>query len=280
MLDYDVIVIGGGPAGLTAGIALGRAGHRTLLLERDLYGGALKHVELVEDHPDFPDGVSGAELAAAMAERAAAAGVELREAEATGLEVFSSTRWVGCEDGQGWSAAVVIVATGLRFEKLGIPGEERLLGRGVIDCVQCDAGLFRGRAVAVCGEGEHAVADARYLERLGVRVTTLPATLREIHGSERVEAVTFADAATGQQRTLPIDGVVIRAGSAPNTDALADVVELDSEGRVVTTPDLETTAPSVLAAGDVRAGSTLRVAAAIRDGTATAQRARELLATR
>lgn len=271
MFDYDVIVVGGGPAGLTTGLELSRAGHRTLLLERHVYGGNLQHVERVEE------GVSGADLASTLAERAAAAGLRMREAVVTGIEAFSGTRWVGCADGQGWSAAVVVVATGTRTRKLGIPGEDRLLGRGVIDCVPCDGALFRGRTVAVCGSDDFALADAEHLRRLDVRVIDLLATLQEIHGTDRVEAITYIDA-SGRRETLAVDGVVIRAGCEPNSGFLMGAVELDPDGRVITTAGLDTSAPAVLAAGDVRAGARGLVAAAVRDGTAAASRARELLA--
>jgi thioredoxin reductase (NADPH) len=286
MLDYDAVVVGGGPAGLTAGAHLARAGRRVLLLERELYGGGLQHVDQLED------GTGGAELASRLAEEAAAAGVVLREAEVTGIEVFSSTRWVTCEDGSGSSASVVIVAAGSRFRKLGIPGEEALVGRGVIHCVPCDGGLFIGRPVAVCGSDDHALADARYLARLGARVTLVPgeavagspgietrppASLEAILGTERVEGIVITEAGTGRRQTLEVAGVVIRAGSEPNTAFLEDVVDLDPAGRVIADDALQTSAPHVLAAGDARAGSRPLVVAAIEDGIAAARRAEELL---
>ena len=297
MLDYDAVIVGGGPAGLTAGTHLARAGRRVLLLERELYGGNLKNVDRLED------GTSGAELASRLAEQAAASGLQLREAEVTGIEVFSSTRWVGCGDGSGHSASVVILAAGSRFRKLGIPGEEPLLGRGVIDCVPCDGGFFIGMRVAVCGSDDHALADALHLAGLGARVTVLArsaglraarelqerviahpgietrhgVTLEAILGTDRVEGVTIA--ADGRRQTLEVAGVVVRVGSEPDTAFLEDVVELDGSRRVITDDALQASASCVLAAGDVRAGSQPSVAAAIQDGIAAARRAEELLST-
>jgi thioredoxin reductase (NADPH) len=291
VFDYDVVVVGGGPAGLTAGLHLSQARHRALLLEKELYGGNLKNVEVIEDYP-LPAGTTGAQLASQMAEQAAACGLRLQEAEVTGIEVFSSTRWVGCDGGRGYSAAVVIVATGTHFGKLGIPGEDRLLGRGVVDCTPCDGPFFRGRAVAVCGSDEHALADALYLAKLGASVTLLTTSadlrvppgidvrsgvsVQAILGADRVEGVALTDTTSGREETMSVDGVVVRVGSEPNTSFLADVVDLDPTGRVITA-GVETSAPQVLAAGDVRARSRPRIAAAVADGTAAALRAEALL---
>jgi thioredoxin reductase (NADPH) len=303
VFDYDVVIVGGGPAGLTAGLHMSRAGHRTLLLEKELFGGNLKNVDLIEDCPELPAGTTGAQLSSEMAERATSAGLRLQQAEVTGIEAFSSTRWVGCADGRGFSAAVVIVAAGSHFKKLGVPGEDLLLGRGVIDCTPCDAGFFKDRAVAVCGSGDHALADALYLAKLAASVTLLTRSLdlragtvrREralahprievryqadveaILGADRVEGVAFTDSTTGRRETLQVDGVVVRVGSEPSTGFLAEVVDLDSDGQVVTGAGLDTSTPGVLAAGDVRRGSSPRVAAAVQDGTAAALRAQELI---
>src|SRR5205823_4382606 len=204
----------------------------------------------------------------------------------------SSTRWVGCRDGRGYSAGVVILAAGSHFKKLGVPGEDLLLGRGVIDCTPCDAGLFKDRAVAVCGSDDHAQADALYLGKLAARVTLLTrspdlragaarhrsvldhpridvrhgANVEEILGRDRVVGVAFTDAKTGRRETLPVDGVVVRVGSEPSTGFLVDAVELEPGGQVVTGAGLETSAPGVLAAGDVRRGARPRVVAAVEDG--------------
>src|SRR5215472_1643988 len=301
--DYDVVIIGSGPAGLTAGLHLSRAGRRVLLLERGTFGGSLEDVDLIEDYPGFPGGVTGARLAAAMAEQAVAAGLDLQQGEAIGLELFSRGRWVVRDDGRSHSAGVVIVAAGTRFRKLGVPGEERLRGRGVIDCTPCDAGLFRGRAVAVYGSDDHALADALYLATLVGGVTVLAPTssvaagpplrdraaadpriaircgvrVDEIVGAERVEGLALRDVATGTTETLAVDGVVVRVGSEPNADGVGDDLDVDEGGRIVVNGAMETSAPFVLAAGDVRSGSRPRVAAAVGDGAAAAMRAEELL---
>jgi len=226
----------------------------------------------------------------------------LEEAEVTGIETYSGTRWVACDGGRGYSTSVVVVASGHRPRKLGLPGEERLLGRGVIDCVPCDGGLFRGRVVAVYGSGDHALADALHLAGLASRViliTTGPdldggGRLREralaeprievrcqtgleaIVGEERVEGIVLARMG-GERETVPVDGVVIRVGTMPNTEFVGDAVELDPDGRVLTGPALDTSAPFVLAAGDVRRGVQPRVGVAMADGAAAARRAVELL---
>jgi len=262
-------------------------------------------VDLVEDYPPLPTGTSGAQLASEMAEQAAGSGLRLQQAEVNGIEAFSSTRWVGFDGGSGYSAAVVIVAAGSRFKKLGVPGEEALRGRGVIDCTPCDGGFFRGRAVAVCGSDDHALADAVYLARLAARVTVLTRSpdlradaarrqraldhpgievrcgtnVEAILGGDRVEGLALTDVATGRRETLGVEGVVVRVGSRPNTEFLADVVELDPGGRVVTSGGVETSTPGVLAVGDVRSGSRPRVAAAVDDGTAAALRAEQLLSS-
>jgi thioredoxin reductase (NADPH) len=303
MLDYDAVIVGGGPAGLTAGLHLSQAGYRTLLLEREGFGGNLKHIEKVDDVPEVGAPLSGAQLASEMAERAVASGLRLEEAEAIGIETYSGTRWVACENGRGYSANVVIVASGRRPMKLGLPGEERLLGRGVIDCVPCDGGFFRGRVVAVYGSGDHALADALYLARLASKVilvtqatglegseplrertlaeprieVRLGRSLQAIAGHDQVEAIVLAQANNEGQETIPVDGIVVRIGSTPNTEFLEGLVELDASGQVIAGPNLDTSAPYVLAAGDVRSGAQPRVMAAIADGAAAAHRAAELL---
>lgn len=270
ILDYDVVIVGSGPAGLSAGSALCRCGYRTLVLERDIYGGALQHVDRIEDYAAYPDGISGADLATALLDRASADGAKLEQADVTGVEVFTRSRFVATSQGHGYSCSVVILAGGSRFRRLGLPAEERLRGRGVIDCTPCDAGFYVGKPVVVVGSGEYAERDARYFTSIGVDVQRLP-SLDAIIGEERVEQVVHAG------KEVPTAGVAIRIGTQPNTEWLADLLELDPDERVPINAVYETELGCVLAAGDLRSGSPGSVAAAIADGQAAATRTVALL---
>ena len=303
MFDYEVVIVGGGPAGLTAGGHLSRAGHRTLLLEKELFGGALQHTDRIDDYPRFHGGITGAQLASDMIEQATASGLRLEQAEASGVESFSRSRWVACTDGRGFSCGAVILAGGSRFRALGIPGEEQFRGRGVIDCTPCDGGFFVGKSVAVVGSNDYAIRDALHLAGLGVRVTLLAtggnldlsplwesrlaevpditiqhdATLEQIVGTERVEGVVYSKGQTMPREQLAAAGIAVRVGLAPNTEWLDDVVDLDACRRIVANADLATSAAYILACGDIRSGARATVATAVADGAAAAARASELL---
>ena len=292
-MDYDVAIVGGGPAGLTAGLRLRQAGYRAIVLEREMFGGALQHTDVVQDYPEAPDGITGAQLAAQMIEQATQQGVVLEQAEVNGVELFSRSRWVACSDGRGWSCAVVILAGGMHATRVGLANETKFVGRGVVDCTPCDGGFFVGRDVVIYGATEHALRDAAYLRDLGAHVTLLApeveppriegvqvragVRLKEIVGSDRVEAVRIATMDGGVEE-LTTYGVLVRTGFTPNTDYLDDIVDLDSSQRVSVNAQLETSAPLVLACGDIRSLARQRVAAAVSDGAAAAARAIELLA--
>jgi thioredoxin reductase (NADPH) len=157
MFDWDVVIIGGGPAGLSAGLYLGRANLRTVLLEKESFGGYITNVELIENYPGFAEGVSGAQLASEMVLQATKYGLKLEQTEVTGIELFSSSKWVACADGNGYTTGIVIIAGGSRLKKLGVPGEASLAGKGVFSCALCDGGKFVDRVVVVCGGGDAGV---------------------------------------------------------------------------------------------------------------------------
>jgi thioredoxin reductase (NADPH) len=302
--DYDVVIVGSGPAGLTAGLHLSRAGRRALVLEKDLFGGNLQHADRIDDYPEFPDGISGADLAGKMIDEATSNGVALESGDVSGLELFSKSRFVACSDGRGFSCGVVVLAGGTHYTKLGLDNEDRFRGRGVVDCTPCDGGFFVDRDVVVYGSNDYALRDALYLADLGSRVTlllpdgqadasaelqararsTAGITIREgarltaIEGTDRVEGVRCVAVDGGAEEHLDAYGVLVRVGMEPSTAELSDIVDLDEKGYIVTNAQLETSARYVLACGDIRSGAVRSVATSVADGAAAAARALELLA--
>jgi thioredoxin reductase (NADPH) len=303
MFDWDVIIIGGGPAGLTAGLYLGRAKLRALLVDKEGFGGYIKNVELIENYPGFADGVSGAQLASEMVNQASKYGVHLEQEEVTGIELFSKTRWVGCVNGKGYTTAVIIIAGGSRNKMLGVPGEESLQGKGVFNCAFCDGGHYADRVVAVCGGGDAGVTEALYMAKIASKVIlieaepklTATAVLQErvsanpklevlcgmrviaITGDDKVEGIEFEDTQGKIKEKIKVDGVLVHIGLEPNTGYLDGIVPLDSQGQIIVNEKMETEVPYIFAAGDVRSGSPRQVVTAVGDGAMAAISAQKLL---
>jgi thioredoxin reductase (NADPH) len=304
MFDWDVVIIGGGPAGLTAGLYLGRANRRTLLLDKDSFGGYIRNVESVDNYPGFADGIAGAELASGMVRQATKYGLQTELAEVTGIELFSGCRWVGCAGGQGYTTEIVIIAGGSRNRKLAVPGEESLRNKGVFSCALCDGGQFAGRTIAVCGGGDAGVSEALYMTKIASRVVLIEAEPKltatavlqerayanpklEIICGVRVDAITGDDRVKGIQLTgnpgkakrgtREVDGVLVQIGLEPNTDYLDGIVPLDSRGQIIVNGRMETEVPYILAAGDIRSGSPRQVVTAVGDGAIAAITAQGLL---
>jgi thioredoxin reductase (NADPH) len=300
--EYDVVVVGSGPAGLAAGLRLQRHGRRVVVLERESFGGTLPKIGHVDDYPGLAD-VTGADLSGAMLDQAHQSGLRIELDEVRGIESFSSSQWLECSGGTGYTTSLVIAATGVRPRPLGVPGEAELIGQGVMDCPVCDAGFFRGGVVAVCGAGDAAISEALYLSSVAGRVyllvpeDALAATaamaarvaaaenveircgvaVEAILGTGRVEALSVRHATSRQAERLPVDGVVARASFEPNTGWLASVGVLDERGYVCTDASLEAERPFLLVAGDVRRGAVQTIAAAVGAGTSAAERAVQLL---
>ena len=301
MFDWDVVIIGGGPAGLTAGLYLSRANRRALLLDKDTAGGYIRNIELIENYPGFADGISGAQLASKMVSQATKYGLQIETAEVTGIELFSSTRYVGCSRGQGFTTNIIIIAGGSKNKKLGVPGEEELAGKGVFECAFCDGGHYAGKVVAVCGGGDAGVTEALYMAKIASKVIlieampglTATAVLQDrvtadprievrcgmmveaINGTHKVEAIKLA--AGNKKETLKVDGVLVHIGQEPNTGYLEGIVPLDKQGQVIVNEKMETEVPDIFAAGDIRSGSPRQVVTAVGDGAIAAITAQRIL---
>jgi thioredoxin reductase (NADPH) len=300
---YDVVVAGGGIAGLTAGLVSARFGRSTLVLTGGAPGGLLLSIDKIEGIPGFADGVAGYELCPLAQEQAALSGAEFALAEAEGLEAQGES-WRVTAGGSEYLARAVIVATGSRLRALGVPGEERLTGRGVSHCASCDAPLLRDQVVGVVGGGDSALQEAltlaefasevivfhrrqelssqetyrrRVLEqpKISVRFGTV---VEEILGDEKVAAVRTREAATAAVADVELGGVFVYVGLEPNTELLEGGLQLDSAGCVPTDGRLRTELPGVFAAGILRSDSNGQAAGSIGDGTAAAIAADRYLA--
>lgn len=304
-VDYEIAVAGGGPAGLTAALFAARHGRSTVLLDSLGVGGSILNTERVEDFPGFPEGVPGFELAPRMQEQVMDAGGAFAMSEVRRLEPRGDDWSLVTDDGD-IGAAAVIVATGSRFRKLGVPREEEFEGRGLSTCASCDGPLYRERLVAVCGDGDSALLETLELVGHGVRVVLLHpgealagqetyrrrvqdsgqvelrhrTILEEILGDGEVEGIRVRDVGTGGSSTLPVAAVFANVGRVPNTSMLEGVVALDEHGHVRTDIWMRTEREGLFAAGDVRADAAGQAISAAGDGATAAVAAHRYLADR
>jgi len=299
---YDVIIAGAGPAGLTAGIYAARAGLHALILENLYPGGQISGAGTVENYPGFPEGVSGAELAARFKEQAEKLGASIETAEITEFALAGDIKVIKTADKE-FNAKTVVLAMGSGFRKLGLSGEKRLTGSGVSYCATCDGAFFKNRDVAVIGGGDTALHDALYLKAFAKRIylvhrrnefraqkalqdlvlkepeiePVLDSVTDEISGENFVESITVRNVKTGQTREIKVSGVFIAIGSAPNTEKVAGQVETDAAGYIITDADRRTSLPGVFAAGDIVSKSLRQVITAAADGAYAINSAKEYL---
>jgi thioredoxin reductase (NADPH) len=293
--EYDVVIAGGGVAGLTAALTSARAGRKTRVLTGPSLGGHLLSIERIDGYPGFPDGIPGYDLCPIIQEQAAAAGAEFDAMEATGVHVDEGRWRVTTGQGDVWARAVV-VATGTSLKTLGIPGEERLRGKGVSHCASCDAPLLRGRIVGVVGGGDSALQEALTLAQHVTRViilhrgrafTAQAAYVQQVQENPKIE-VRFATlveevvgnggltgirtraVSEGTAADLELAGLFVYVGLAPATTWLDSVPALDASGQIPVDGAMRSCLPGLFAAGTVRSGSAGRAAAAAGDGAIAA----------
>lgn len=301
---YDVVVVGSGPAGLTAALYAAREGLDTLVIERGGVGGQAGVTERLDNFPGFPEGVSGAEFADRLRAQAERFGVEILSAqEVTAVGVDGRFKSVTTGDGECYLAAAVLLALGSTYRRLGVPGEEDFIGSGVHFCATCDGAFYRGKDILVVGGGNSAGEEGVFLTRFARKVTiaTRDSALSaskvvqekvaenpqievitnsspsEFVGDSRLRSVVLTDTVTGDRREITPDGVFVFIGLSPNSDLVRGVVELDEFGFIQTDIGLQTSLPGVFAAGDVRAGSTKQAASAAGEGAAVALSIRRFL---
>ena len=299
--EYDIAIVGAGPAGMTAALYALRAGKTVLLLEGQAYGGQIIQSPKVENYPGAPE-IGGVELAEQMMGQIRALGVEM---------IAESVQRIHPEDNRFrmetsahvYAASAVILATGVGHRKLGVPGEEALIGRGVSFCATCDGMFFRRREVAVVGGGNTAVQDALVLAeicskvylihrrdsfraeahlmervRSSEKIEIIPDTVvTAIRGEMRLESLVLQNTKSGEERELAVAGLFEAVGTLPQNAAFADAVALDAEGYIPTDADCMTSTPGIFAAGDCRQKAVRQLTTATADGTVAALAAVEWL---
>jgi len=300
--EYEVVIIGGGPAGLSAGLYTSRARLSSLLIEKRGVGGQIADAERVDNYPGFPAGISGFELGQLMHQQATKYGLETLLAEVTGIELHEGQKVVKTTEGN-FTAKAVIIASGSERRKLGIPGEEKFTGKGVSYCATCDAPFFKEKPVAVVGGGDAAITEALYLTKFASKVTVIHrrdqlrasrilqekafaepkieflwnTVIEEIEGKDVVQRIGLRQMKTGGKSTLDISGIFISVGLKPDTDYLKGVLPLDAAGYIITNDKMETEIPAIFAAGDIRRNSARQAITAAGDGATAAIYARKFI---
>jgi thioredoxin reductase (NADPH) len=303
--DYDVLVVGGGLAGLTAGLFGRRYGLKTGLIEQMMGGAQIINVENIENFPGFPQGISGAELAPAAQEQAMDSGVDFIMAEVTGVSRDGPYKVVAT-DGADYRAKAVIVAAGSTLRRLGIPGEEEMYGRGVSQCATCDGPLFTGQVVGVVGGGDSATDEALTLVQFADRVLLFHrqehlqsqrvlqdrlhrepkieivynSVVEEVLGEDTVSGVRVRNVVTNLENVLPLSGLFVYVGLEPNSQLLKGLVKLDNAGHIPVSLSMETEIPGLYAAGDIRQHSVSQLITAAGDGATAAIAAFKYISSR
>lgn len=294
---YDVVIIGGGPAGLTAGLYTSRAKLKTLGIEKGLVGGQVATTEFVENYPGFEEGITGAELSMKMERQAKRFGLEIVQASVGEVREEGKTKKIFLEGSEeAYEAKSLIIATGAHPKLLDIPGEDSLRGKGVSYCATCDGAFFKGEQIAVVGGGDSAVQEGIFLTKFGEKVYIIhrrdklraekilqerafensriqfiwDTVVQQIEGDEAVSTLRLRNVKTGEESSLDVQGVFIYIGYRPNTEIFRDLLNLDQDGFIVTDEAMATSAAGVFAAGDVRSNALKQISTAVGDGAKAA----------
>jgi thioredoxin reductase (NADPH) len=302
---YDAIIIGGGPTGLTAATYLAREGVNVLVIEKAGLGGQVGITQTLDNFPGFDEGIPGAEFAARLTRQAQRFGAEILQAQnVRRIEQDGQYLCVHTSDGSEYGALAILLATGARYRRLGIPGEEDLIGTNVHFCATCDGAFYKGKKVLVVGGGNSGFEEGLFLTRFASQVdiveflpqvkasktlkdkvaemanmsVTVNYAVKELRVKHnQLDAVLVEDRATGEQKEWCYDGVFVFVGLSPNSDLVKGKAEVDQWGSVITDATLMTSIPSLFAAGDVRAGSTKQAASAAGEGASAALMIRQYL---
>jgi thioredoxin reductase (NADPH) len=301
---YDLVVVGGGPAGLTAALYAAREGIDTLVVERSAPGGQAAVTELLDNYPGFPEGISGADFSDRLLAQSRRFGVEVLSAtESSSVSRDGQFQVVKLANGDEVRANAVLLAPGATYRRLGIPKEDTFIGAGVHFCATCDGPFYRDQDVLVVGGGSSAAEGALFLAKFASHVTIVVrgdalsasqlarskvlnhakitvrtnAVLKEFRGDHRLRGVVLQDVLTGSEQELEVAAVFVFVGLQPDTHFVQGVVDLDPQGFILTGPTLETSQPGVFAAGDARLGSSKQLVSAAGEGATAALMIRQYL---
>lgn len=292
---YDMVIIGGGPAGVAAGIYAVQGGIKPLIIEKDLDGGQVNLTEYVENYPGFSS-ITGEELAEKLGEHAKKFGVEFYYGEVINVDFSKEEKIISLDDGNIVKAKTIVIATGATPRKLGVPGEKEFAGKGVSYCATCDGHFFRNQKVAVVGGGNTAVEEALYLSKIAKEVYIIHrrdklradkiyqdkafntenikfiwnSVVKEIKGDKKVNKLVLENRETGEVIDFDVDGVFIFVGLLPVTQLFKDKIELDEYGYIITDKHMETSVKGVFAAGDVVQKELRQIITAAADGAIAA----------
>jgi thioredoxin reductase (NADPH) len=300
--SYEVIIIGGGPAGLTSALYASRARLSTLMIENGLFGGQMTTTELIENYPGFPQGVTGDELSRLMEEQAKRFGAETINREIVEVKLEGDLKHVRTHE-SNYLCQALIICTGTEYRKLGVPGENEFAGRGISYCATCDGAFFKDSQIFVVGGGDSALTEALFLTKFVKELTIIHrrdelratkiyqerafanpkikflwnSVVQEIKGDQVVRSVLIRNVKTGEINEFETDGVFLFVGLIPRTQFLKGLIQMSEEGYIITDENCETSIKGIYAAGDCRKKLLRQIATAVGEGATAAFAAEKYL---